>query len=82
MTPGGTQTAHDPTKLARAGTQMNGWRSRTNSMKTYAASINVSANDWGLVGAAFADDYSTLHSHVVEHLGLIEKWAVSIGGRN
>lgn len=71
---GGTQTAHDPTKLAQAGTQMNGWCSQTNSMKTYAASINVSANDWGLVGAAFAADYSTLHSHVVEHLGLVEKW--------
>jgi hypothetical protein len=73
MTPG-TQTAHDPTKLARAGAQMNGWRSQTDSMKTYAASINVSANDWGAVGAGFASDYSALHSHVVEHLGLIEKW--------
>jgi hypothetical protein len=53
---------------------MNGWRSQANSMKTYAASINVSANDWGLVGAGFAGDYSSLHSHVVEHLGLIDKW--------
>lgn len=71
---GGTHTAHDPTKLARAGAQMNGWCSRTNSMKTFAASIKVSANDWGLVGAGFAGDYSTLHSQMVEHLGQMEKW--------
>jgi uncharacterized protein YukE len=53
---------------------MNGWCAQVNSMKTYAGSINVSANDWGAVGAAFASEYATLHSETVEHLGRMETW--------
>jgi hypothetical protein len=72
-----TELSVDPAKLTALGKDLGKAKATATSQKSIAsdgAYTNISGHTWGLVGIGFSSDYDDLKGHIIEHLGLMEKF--------
>ncbi|POM26819.1 hypothetical protein BTM25_12270 [Actinomadura rubteroloni] len=77
MTGPGDELSVDPAKLTALGKDLGKARAVAAAQKGNASNgayTDISGHTWGLVGIGFSSHYDELKGHIIEHLGLMEKF--------